>query len=162
MSAVNQQNSIARDNFKNARVLIVEDNPDHAYIINKAIGQCLPEVKPVIVPTEAEALTYLAQCERDECIMPKLILLDLYLPDSQTGWRLLDELKTLPSAISKVPVVLLSSSVSRSDIREAYSRGCSSYLVKPGRFENWLAYFQTLRSYWWETVTLPKADVALF
>lgn len=162
MTAVNQLSLITRENFKNARLLIVEDNPDHAYIINKAIQQCLPEVKPVIVPTEAEALTYLAQCESDECIMPKLILLDLYLPDSQTGWRLLNQLKTLPSAISKVPVVLLSSSVSPTDIREAYRRGCSSYLVKPSQFENWLAYFQTLRSYWWETVTLPKIEVSLF
>ena len=68
----------------------------------------------------------------------------------------------MPSVLSKIPVVLLSHSNARSDIAEAYQRGCSSYLVKPSQFSDWLSYFQTLRSYWWETATLPQSSISLF
>ncbi len=54
-----------------------------------------------------------------------------------------------------VPVIMLSGSDRRSDISEAYSWGSSSYLVKPITFAGWLDYFKQLRTYWWETVTLP-------
>ena len=152
----------SRDNFKNARLLIIEDNPDHSIVITNAVRHCLPEVKTVLVATEEETVAYLNQCRLAEWELPKLILLDLYLPNRENGWRLLERLKSMPAAFSKIPVVLLSSSNDRNDIAEAYDRGCSSYLVKPTRFDDWMAYFQTLRSYWWETVTLPKVSISIF
>ena len=156
------RDSATYTNFKNARLLVIEDNPDHAVIINKAIEQCLPEVKLVLTSTEEEALDYLNHCQQEEWDTPKLILLDLYLPNRENGWRLLVKIKAMVGTLSKVPVVLLSSSDNRSDIAEAYDRGCSSYLVKPKEFDGWLDYFKTLRTYWWETVTLPKPGVSSF
>lgn len=153
---------IIRDNFKNAKLLIIEDNPDHGVVIKSAVRRSLPEVKYVLATTESEALTYLNECSQEEWELPKLILLDLYLPNRQNGWRLLEQIKSMSSAMSKIPVVLLSNSNERSDIAEAYRRGCSSYLVKPSQFSDWLSYFQTLRSYWWETATLPQASVSMF
>lgn len=152
--------STGRANFRNARLLIIEDNPDHVLIITSALRQCLPEVKPIFVTTEKEALSYLSRCQQEEWDMPKLILLDLYFPDRQNGWRVLEAVKALPSTQGKVPVVLLSNSSSRSDISEAYDRGCSSYLVKPSNLADWIDYFQMIRSYWWETVTLPKTKIS--
>jgi CheY-like chemotaxis protein len=156
------QDSTTRNNFRNAKLLIIEDNPDHGIIIGKALKQCLPEVTPILVTTEEEALAYLEHCQLEEWDFPKLILLDLYMPESQNGWRLLEQIKALPTQLSKIPVILLSHSNSREDIAEAYDRGCSSYLVKPTGFNEWLVYFQTLRTYWWETVTLPKPSVSMF
>ncbi|WP_185155657.1 response regulator [Rudanella paleaurantiibacter] len=152
----------SRRNFKNAKLLIVEDNPDHGFIISKAMQECLPEVKPVWAKTKEEALCYLNQCEQEEWESPKLVLLDLYLPNRHDGWYVLEKIRAMPDALGKVPVVLLSHSNDRNDIAEAYERGCSSYLVKPIKYDDWLEYFQTLRVYWWETVTLPKVNVALF
>lgn len=160
MSVYSQRDSPARSNFKNARLLIIEDNPDHVEIISTAVRHCLPEVNLVVVKTEGETVAFLNQCLLEEWNIPKLILLDLYLPDRETGWQLLEQIKAMPAALGKVPVVLLSSSASRSDITEAYERGCSSYLVKPGAFDDWLSYFRMLRTYWWETVTLPNASIS--
>lgn len=154
--------STVRNNFNGAKLLIIEDNADHAVVIQRAIGQCLPEVKPILITNEDEALAYLNQCSVEVWDLPKLILLDLYLPDRQTGWHLLERIKAMPAALSKVPVVLLSYSNHPSDIAEAYQRGCSSYIVKPNLFTDWLHCFQTLRTYWWETATLPKSGVSLF
>lgn len=149
-------------NFKNARLLIIEDNPDHGVIITNAVRHCLPEIKFVLAATEEEAMAYLTECQQAEWTMPKLILMDLYMPERQNGWRLLERIKGMSAAMGKVPVVLLSHSSSRSDITEAYERGCASYLVKPIGFDEWLEYFRTLRTYWWETVTLPNAGVSMF
>ena len=162
MTTSSNRDSTSRGNFKNARLLIIEDNPDHAVFIHNAVRQCLPEVKLVLVTTEEEALAYLSHCQLEEWDVPKLILLDLYLPERQNAWRLLERIKTMPAALSKIPVVLLSYSTSRSDITEAYERGCSSYLVKPDKYDDWLTYFRTLRTYWWETVTLPNVGISMF
>ena len=155
-------NPALRDNFRNANLLLIEDNPDHGKLMKDSIAQCLPEVKTALVSSEAEALLFLNQCRTEEWNYPKLILLDLYMPDRQHGWHLLEQIKAMPAAMGKIPVVLLSSSSNKQDIVEAYQRGCSSYLVKPRLAADWLHYFQSLRTYWWETVTLPKVEISLF
>lgn len=162
MNSASKLNSALYENFKNAKLLIIEDNADHGKIMLDSVSRCLPEVKPILVTTEEDTLSYLDRCNTEEWELPKLILLDLYLPNRQNGWRLLEQIKSLPAAMGKIPVVLLSQSTSKSDIREAYQRGCSSYMVKPRLSTDWLVQFQSLRSYWWETVTLPKVDYSLF
>jgi CheY-like chemotaxis protein len=92
--------------------------------------------------------------------MPKLILLDLYLPERNDGWQVLSEIRALTAPCNQVPVVMLSSSNVQADITEAYRRGSSSYLVKPTAYSEWLDYFKQLRTYWWETVTLPPMRLA--
>lgn len=153
-------NPAVRDNFKNAKLLIIEDNADHCAIINHALQVALPEIKAVILSNEDDALTYLDQCSVEEGELPKMILLDLYLPDRQSGWRLLERIKTMRAAKGKIPVIILSSSSEQADITEAYQRGCSSYLVKPNLATEWETYFECMRIYWWETVTLPKVNLS--
>ncbi len=162
MNAPAQRGSANYENYRNACILVVEDNADHAVIIDKAIQQTMPDVKRTIVSTEEEAIAHLDTCLTQEMEVPKLILLDLYLPDRKNGWQLLDRIKAMPAALSKIPVVLLTYSDNRTDIAESYQRGCASYLIKPSTFDDWLYYFQTLRAYWWETATLPKNQIALF
>ncbi|QHV95342.1 response regulator [Spirosoma endbachense] len=162
MHSLTKTNISVQSNFKNANVLIIDDNRDHGMIMQDTMSQCLPEILPVLVHSEEDALAYLNQCSREEWTLPKLILLDLYLPTRQNGWHLLEQIKALPAAMGKIPVVLLSQSTDKRDIREAYQRGCSSYLVKPLLSADWLQQFQALRAYWWETVTLPKIGYSLF
>jgi len=154
-------NTAVQANFKNANVLIIDDNLDHSTLMKGLMTHCLPEVKPILLNTEEEAVAYLDRCSIEEWTLPKLILLDLYLPDRQNGWRLLEQIKAMPAAMGKIPVVLLSQSTDKDDIREAYQRGCSSYLVKPCLLTDWRQQFQSLRIYWWETVTLPKVGCSL-
>jgi len=162
MNSSTKMNAAIPANFKNAIVLIIDDNLDHGTIMKDALGQCLPEIKPILVNTEEDALAYLNRCNAEAWDLPKLILLDLYLPNRQNGWRLLEQIKAMPAAMGKIPVVLLSQSTDKGDISEAYQRGCSSYIVKPRLSTDWLHQFQSLRTYWWETVTLPKIGYSLF
>lgn len=162
MKNYSNSESNVRDNFKNAKLLIVEDNADHSFIIQGALQRSIPEVKAIFVTNEEEALSYLNRCLTEEWEIPKLVLLDLYLPDRQSGWRVLAGIRDLPTALAKIPVVLFSHSSHHDDILESYRRGCSSYIAKPSLPTDWQDYFQVLRSYWWETVTLPRNGFAVF
>lgn len=144
-----------RTNFRNAQLLIIEDDPDHGLIIEKAIRQCLPEVKPVLVGSKEEALAQLEQYTNSSWKLLKLILLDLYLPGRDDGWAILETINQKAATHGKVPVVLLSYSDNPSDVEQAYDLGCASYVVKPSGYPEWITYFETFRTYWWETVVLP-------
>jgi len=160
MTYVNDSETV-RANFKRARILVVEDNDDYWVLIQRAMLQILPEVVPVRASSQAQAHTLLEDWSRDEWEMPKLILLDLYLPERSQGWEVLADIRSLTAPCNQVPVVMLSNSTVQADISEAYRRGSSSYLIKPTVFSDWLDYFKQLRTYWWETVTLPPMRLAV-
>lgn len=54
------------------------------------------------------------------------------------------------------PVVVLSVSHEEDDIAQAYQLGATSFISKPIGDAEWLGYFEIIRRYWWETVTLPN------
>ena len=151
----NEDQLTSRANFVLAKVLIVEDNDDHWYLIQQAMQQIIPEVKPVRAATPQQALSLLNEWRYQEWEVPKLILMDLYLPYSDDGWQLLEQIKAMPSPFQQIRIVMLSSSEITADIVKGYQLGITSYLVKPVIFADWLTYFRELRAYWWETVSLP-------
>ena len=144
-----------RRNFRGAKILLIEDNPDHCTIIQSVLEQSMPEVDLLIAATGEQALNQLGLCQELEQALPRLILLDLYLPEREDGWKLLQLLKEPESPYRLIPVTLLSHSEEPQDVQMGYDLGISSYIVKPTSFERWLLYFQSLRQYWWQTVTLP-------
>lgn len=156
-----QPSGTVNTNFKRAKLLIVEDNPDHWLIIKKAMEQCLPEVTPVLAQNGQQALAMFEEWQQQEWDMPKLIILDLYLPTRADGWLLIETIKRMPFPLSQIPIILLSSSSNPDDIIDSYQLGISSYIIKPKDFSGWLAYVRELRIYWWETVTLPPLQFSV-
>src|SRR6185295_18664237 len=57
---------------------------------------------------------------------PDLILLDLNMP-RKNGMQVLREIKRIP-ALSRIPVVVFTTSNSKEDITQAYDLGASSYI----------------------------------
>lgn len=143
-------------NFSHASLLVVEDNEDHWQLIRMGLEKALPEVEPVWAANGDQALTHLNGCLLRGNDLPKLILLDLYLPKREDGWHLLEELKESGSSFRQIPVVILSYSCTPEDITASYLYGSTSYVTKPTDRQAWIEYTQNLRAYWWETVTLPS------
>ncbi len=141
-------------NYKQNKILFIDDNDDHWDLIRSTLNQCLPLATIVRAASSQQAQTLLEQWQYQEWEHPKLILLDLYLPENQDGWNLLEQIKAMPAPLSKIPVVMFSSSDSRADIRTAYQLGVSAYMIKPVSFEDWLSHFQTFCLYWWKTASL--------
>ena len=135
-------------------ILVIEDNADQWFIIRWALQQQFPEVEAIWVREAAEALVHLESCEKKQSL-PRLILLDLYLPNRQQGWSLLEAIKT-HYLYREIPVIMLSQSNDKEDIEESYSLRINSYIVKPNHYQKWLDCIGSFRHYWWDSVTLPK------
>ena len=147
--------SEAKRTEKQASVLVVEDNRDQQVLIKYALQQCFKKVNPICVDSAEQALAYLNDCIEHHEDLPKLVLLDLYLPEAEQGWHLLQQIKSYPVR-HNIPVVVLSVSNADEDIQRSYQLGANSYIAKPLEYEQWLKHFNALRLYWWETVTLPR------
>lgn len=107
------------------RLLHVEDQPDHAFLVGRALERLNANCALVHVQDGEEALAYL----RGPAPTPDLILLDLRLP-RMDGLTLLQTVKGDPE-LRHIPVVILTTSAAEADRRLAGARHANSYLVKP-------------------------------
>lgn len=110
--------------FKRAfRVLLVEDNDDHALLITESLmlGDFPVEVERV--PDGAKALALLASGRT-----PDAILLDLNMP-GVNGHEVLEAIKSDVTS-RMIPVVILTTSLHHDDMKRAYRNHANSYLHK--------------------------------
>ncbi len=118
----------------------------------------MPGINAVGVSHRKVALDYLAsEWQKKGKNIPKLILLDLYMPTRADGLRGLEELKAYFKSISEpsIPVVVFSYSDQAEDINDCYAKGANAYMVKSSNYQAWKEYFEGIRDFWMETVSLP-------
>jgi CheY-like chemotaxis protein len=84
---------------------------------------------------------------------PDLILLDLNMP-RMNGQEVLAEI-VADEALCTLPVIVLTTSMDDEEIVKMYKLRCSSYIVKPVDFEQFLRVIQSLTDYWFTVVVLP-------
>lgn len=109
------------------RVLLVEDDADHAELVRRALSST---PSPVELTVCADAETALARLGGSPVAdLPHLILLDLRLP-GMSGLQLLKELKSAP-AVAGIPRAVLTTSRAEPDMARATEFEARRYLVKP-------------------------------
>lgn len=151
--------ALPKSDFRKTTLLIIEDNPDHLFLIKSTLNECMPGVDAVGVENGQEALDFLsAQVGVLSQKFPKLILADLYMPSREAGLLALQSIKALTKSIKfpPVPVVMFSHSDYEADIKECYGHGANAYMVKSSDHQEWADYFTNLREFWLETVSLPQ------
>ncbi|QJW89406.1 response regulator [Spirosoma taeanense] len=136
-------------------ILVLEDNADQWFLIRWVLLQKFPEVEPVWMSDSTQAILYLESCSENEQELPRLILLDLYLPTCQVGFNFAQIIKS-HYRYREIPVVMLSWSHDPDDIRKSYRCGVNSFITKPATNNQWLDCFGMLRQYWWDITTLPN------
>lgn len=131
-------------------VLLVEDDPGHAELTKRNLGQIRVPIDIVHACDGQEALDYLCHQGKYADVSanprPHLILLDLRLPRVD-GLEVLRQIKE-DDELRQIPVVILTTSYSAADVKQAYLNQVSSYLVKPVDFEKFTQLMQNLASYW--------------
>jgi CheY-like chemotaxis protein len=131
-------------------ILLVEDNPDDVFLIEKAMAKVDLAKHLQIARDGVEAVGYLEgngkHSDRDSFPLPSLLLLDLKL-SKMSGLEILAWLKDRPE-LAGIPVVVLTSSNDVSDIRSAYSLGAFSYHVKPAGIQELVVLAKHLRECW--------------
>jgi CheY-like chemotaxis protein len=81
-------------------------------------------------------------------------LMDLNMP-KKNGREALQELKQHP-IYKSIPVIVYTTTKNEQEIRRCYELGANSYVVKPARFEALLKVVEDIRSYWFNTVSIPN------
>jgi CheY-like chemotaxis protein len=129
------------------RVLLVEDDLDHAELVKRGLEECRANVELVHLEDGEAALHYLnGRDSPDAPDRPHLILLDLRLPRID-GLEVLREIKASPD-LSDIPCVVLTTSRAEGDMVKAYRLHANSYLVKPGSYENFAELMAEIERYW--------------
>ena len=119
--------------FDKRTILVVEDNEDDWFILQRAIkvANILNPVRHV--PDGQQAIDYLQGAgpfsDRTAFPSPSLVLLDLKLPVKQ-GFEVLSWARQNP-LLKGMVIVILTSSKAESDIAKAYALGANAFLVKP-------------------------------
>jgi CheY-like chemotaxis protein len=133
-------------------ILLVEDDIAIVDLIQRVAKTHFPEANFIPITTFEEAVIYLYNVEG---FGPKLALLDINLAGYKSGLDFLNLMREHPLG-KLVPVVVLSASNSKKDIKVAYDSGASSFVNKPFTLNDWRSFLTMLRFYWFETVKLPQ------
>ncbi len=139
-------------------LLLADDDPEDRLLVHDALEEASWAVDLREVEDGDELIDYLKRRgryeRREESPRPGLILLDLKMP-GKGGLQALEEIKR-ESPLSRIPIVVLTTSSAEEDIAEAYDLGANSYIVKPSSFSTLVDAMQALERYWLDVVRLPS------
>ena len=139
-----------------ARVLLVEDSPSDAKLVEIAVEE-LNWINKLDVAEDGEsAIAYLESKRSHPELTPHLILLDLNMP-RMNGFQVLDWLKA-DQDFKLIPVVVLTTSSSPEDVNKAYQHSASSFISKPSDFSAFVDSLHTLEEYWFKVSRLPSTE----
>jgi len=138
-------------------ILLAEDNPNDAEMTRRAFdkGKFLNELH--VVGDGVEALEFLRQeGEYADAPRPNIVLLDLEMP-RMDGLEVLAELDDDPD-LSKIPVVVLTSSEAERDVVESYKQNANAYLTKPVGYREFQDIVRQIEAFWFDVVKLPPEE----
>jgi CheY-like chemotaxis protein len=140
---------------KPIEVLLVEDNPGDAQLTRIALNDGKMCINLSLTEDGVDALAFLRkQGNYADAPRPDLILLDLNLP-RKDGREVLAEIKADPS-LRRIPVVVLTTSQSDTDILQAYELAANCFITKPVDFDQFVKIVQTIEDFWFTVVKLPS------
>ncbi len=70
------------------------------------------------------------------------------------GREVLKEIKQHPQ-LKKIPVIIFTTTKNEHEIRRCYELGANTYVVKPVSFDALVRVIQEIRSYWFNTASIP-------
>lgn len=130
-----------------ATVLLVEDDPDQAFLLKRAFARLRLPVRLVHQEDGDRAVEWLERSIA-RSTLPALVILDVKLP-RRSGLEILEWIRErVPPG--RMPVVLLSSSVMRTDLERAYRARANAYYMKPFFFDALITLVATLQRTWLE------------
>ena len=136
------------DKFKAVIILLIEDDIGDQKLAKQALSGDKVGNELIIQDSAEGALEYLERSKQDEqdCPMPDLILLDLNMP-GMGGKGLLEKLGQ-DAILNLIPVVILTTSDSDSDVLDSFQLQAAGYIKKPANLEGFKKAMADLTDYW--------------
>jgi two-component system response regulator len=134
------------------RVLLVDDDEDHVFLVRRALADLADVAVTVEVAGDGErALERLARTRFEPDGQPQLVLLDLKMP-RMDGLELLGRIRA-DEAARELPVVVLTSSERQEDREEALRLGATWFVCKPTDGHRFRSEVQQLGDRWARAAT---------
>lgn len=136
-------------------ILLVEDNEGDILLTIDAFEEGRISNKISVVRDGNEAIDFLKQSGKYvNRELPDLILLDINLP-KKNGHEVLSFIKNT-DWLRHIPVIILTTSSSESDIEKAYKNFVSCYITKPIEVNDFLNAISKIEDFWFSIVSLPN------
>jgi CheY-like chemotaxis protein len=142
--------------MKPVNLLLVEDNEGDIILTIEAFEEA-KIVNNISVARDGEqAIKLLENCatETPESL-PDIILLDINMP-KVNGHEVLHFVKN-HEKLRHIPVIILTTSSSETDIHNSYSNYANCYITKPVDIEDFMAVVSRVESFWISLVQLPRS-----
>jgi|ERR1041385_1123950 CheY-like chemotaxis protein len=118
---------------KISHILLVEDNPGDVYLLEKSLKSRQLNYELIRYADGEQAILAL---QKQDCIVPDLIILDLNLPRRE-GFDVLQTIRSKPAMVG-VPIAILTSSDAPKDRHRISVTGHERYIHKPPMLEDFL------------------------
>jgi len=142
---------------QSVEILLVEDNEDDIVLEQEAIVEAKLVNLMYVVRDGEEAMAYLRrEGKYQNAQLPGLILLDINMP-KKNGFEVLNEIKAEP-ALMHIPIVMLTTSDSESDIVKSYAKGACSFITKPMDFYKFSEVIRQFALYWALVARVPSVS----
>ncbi len=139
-------------------ILLVEDDPGHARLIEKNLRRSKISNEIVIVDDGQKAIDYLfgqGECAQINCPTPMLVLLDLNLPVLD-GYQVLQRMKG-DERTKRIPVIILTTTDDTREVARCYNLGCNVYITKPVDYEQFAEAIRKIGLFL-TVVTIPDGE----
>lgn len=145
-------------------ILVAEDDADDRLLLRRCLERQHPDVSLKFVCDGEELLAYLHRkppySEESDAPWPHLVLLDLNMPrmDGRTALR---AIRRHP-ATRRLPVVILSTSSSESDVYTSYCEGANAFITKQDTLARQRKAYDRMIRFWFgacRLCPLPASEV---
>lgn len=123
-------------NVREVNILLVEDEPGHARLIEKNLRRANLTNTIVVLKDGQQALDYLfgtGDADNFRHYSSLLILLDLNLPVLD-GYQVLQHLKE-DERTKHIPIIILTTTDDAREVSKCYELGCNIYITKPVEYD---------------------------
>ena len=145
-------------NVQQVTILLVEDDPGHARLIEKNLRRSGITNEIVAVSDGQQALDYLfgeGEYAGDDRASPLLMLLDLNMPVLD-GYQVLERVKG-DERTKRIPVVVLTTTDDSREMSRCYDLGASVYITKPVEYQQFSEAINKLGLFL-SIVTVPNGE----
>jgi CheY-like chemotaxis protein len=132
-------------------IYAVDDDEDDRYLVQEAL-RSYSDCRVTFFNDGESLLADLLDSLEEK--LPALILLDLDMPRVD-GYEVLRTLRINPN-LNFIPILVLTATRSEESVRKAYQLGANTFMSKPDSYKEMTQLFQSMHTYWLETVHIPK------
>lgn len=143
------------NDLKLINVLLVDDDQEDLDLTLEVLEMTKMKLKIDVAKDGVEAVEFLNKVQsNDKQKLPDLILLDLNMP-RMNGHEVLQYIKG-DARFKHIPVVILTTSKSETDIANSYAAGVSCFVSKPVGLKEFQTVVEAVNNFWFTVVKFPE------